>query len=54
MNVNANRCSANHPCPARPVGTISQSGNGLPVFAEKECIQCGKCVRLCPMGAIGD
>jgi Fe-S-cluster-containing hydrogenase component 2 len=55
MNVNANRCPANHPCPALricPVGAISQNGNGLPTIDEKKCIRCGKCARVCPMGAI--
>ncbi|MHC1691786.1 MAG: DUF362 domain-containing protein [Sphaerochaetaceae bacterium] len=55
MHVNNTRCPANHPCPALricPVGAITQRGYGLPVINKELCIECGKCVRVCPMRAI--
>lgn len=54
MTVNARRCPQNHRCPALrvcPVNAITQEGFGLPVIDEKTCIDCGKCIRFCPMGA---
>jgi Fe-S-cluster-containing hydrogenase component 2 len=57
MKISEQRCPANHPCPAIrvcPVGAIVQKGNGLPVIDEKACIKCGKCLRVCPMGAISE
>jgi Fe-S-cluster-containing hydrogenase component 2 len=55
MKVDARRCPANHPCPAArvcPVGAISQVNNGLPRIDESLCVNCGKCLRVCPMGAL--
>lgn len=55
MTVDKNRCPANHRCPSVrvcPVGAIIQEGNGLPRIDMAKCINCGKCVRFCPMGAI--
>ena len=54
MKVNPKRCPQNHRCPAIrvcPVNAISQEGNGLPVIDNEKCIDCGKCVSFCPMGA---
>jgi len=48
-------CPQNHHCPIMqvcPVGAISQDGNGLPVIDESECIECGKCLKYCPMSAV--
>lgn len=55
MYVNKNRCPQNHRCPSIqvcPVGAITQEGHSLPVIDEEKCIDCGKCVRFCPLGAI--
>lgn len=55
ITVNKNLCPQNHRCPSIrvcPVGAIEQSGNGLPTIDQEKCIQCEKCVKFCPMGAI--
>ncbi|MFA6422148.1 MAG: 4Fe-4S binding protein [Candidatus Buchananbacteria bacterium] len=47
-------CPQNHPCPAIrvcPVGALTQAGVEAPMVSEK-CIDCGKCVNFCPMGAL--
>jgi ferredoxin len=57
MKISERRCPSNHPCPALrvcPVNAIAQEGNGLPVIDEGKCIKCGKCLAVCPMGAISD
>ena len=54
IQVDKNMCPQNHKCPAImqcPVGAILQNGNGLPTIDEEKCIDCGKCIRFCPMGA---
>ncbi len=53
--VHKNRCPQNHPCPSVPVcpvGALSQIGHDAPIADQDKCIQCGKCVRFCPMGAL--
>ena len=53
--VQKNRCPQNHPCPSIgvcKVGAIYQNGYSAPIIDQEKCIQCGKCVRYCPMGAI--
>jgi len=55
IKVSTVRCPQNHPCPAVrvcPVKAISQKGFGLPVVDAEKCIDCNKCVRFCPMGAL--
>lgn len=55
VKVSAQRCPQNHPCPAVrvcPVGAISQKGFGLPTVDAAKCIDCNKCVKFCPMGAL--
>jgi len=55
MKINEHRCPANHPCPAVrvcPVKAISQKGFGLPSINTDVCINCGKCIKFCPMRAI--
>lgn len=52
--VNAARCPENHPCPmvrACPVGAIAQQGMKAPTIDADKCIECGKCLTQCPMGA---
>jgi ferredoxin len=34
------------------VGAISQNNYGLPVIDETLCIECGKCIKYCPMRAV--
>lgn len=55
ISVSPHRCPANHPCPSVrvcPVGAIKQDGFGLPTIDQDACIECGKCIGYCPMGAI--
>ncbi|HAJ78242.1 MAG TPA: 4Fe-4S ferredoxin [Fibrobacteres bacterium] len=49
------KCPQNHFCPAVGVcseGALSQNGFGAPVVDEAKCIDCGKCVKICPKGAL--
>lgn len=52
----SNACPANHPCPAVnvcPVDAIKQASPfDKPTIDQDKCIECGKCVNFCPMGAI--
>jgi Fe-S-cluster-containing hydrogenase component 2 len=53
--VNKTRCPQNHPCPSVkvcPVGALTQKGFKAPVVNMDQCIQCGKCVKFCPMRAL--
>lgn len=53
--VDTNRCPQNHPCPSVricPAGALIQKKFNAPVVDEEKCINCKKCVRYCPMGAI--
>ncbi len=53
--VDTNRCPQNHPCPSVricPAGALIQKGFSAPVVDGEKCINCKKCVRYCPMGAI--
>ncbi len=55
LKVVKNRCPQNHPCPSIRVckpGALSQKGLSAPVVDMDKCIQCGKCVQFCPMGAL--
>jgi Fe-S-cluster-containing hydrogenase component 2 len=55
IKVIKNRCPQNHPCPAVttcPVGALSQNGFDAPVVDEAMCIDCGRCERFCPKGAL--
>lgn len=55
IQVVKERCPQNHPCPAIrscPVDAITQKGFGLPKIDMDKCIQCKKCIKFCPMGAI--
>ena len=55
VSVNEKRCPQNHPCPSVrvcPTGALMQKGLKAPKIIEEKCIDCQKCVRYCPMGAI--
>lgn len=55
LTVDKNLCPQNHACPAIavcPVGAITQIGNDLPTIDHNKCIECGQCVRFCPMKAL--
>jgi len=55
LTISPLACPQNHRCPITmicPVGAISQNGYGLPVIDEEKCIECGKCVKQCPMRAV--
>ncbi|MEI8129227.1 MAG: 4Fe-4S binding protein [bacterium] len=55
ITIDKNRCPQNHRCPSIkvcPVGAISQEGFGLPVINQEICVECGKCIKFCPMRAI--
>ena len=52
--IKKDRCPQNHPCPmvrSCPTGAIVQDGMNAPEIDEEKCIDCGKCVKGCPMGA---
>jgi len=55
IKIDGKICPQNHRCPAIkvcPVNTISQEGYGLPKINNETCIECQKCIRFCPLGAI--
>lgn len=55
ITVDKNRCPQNHKCPAIkvcPVKAISQKDFELPVINNNICVECLKCIKFCPMGAI--
>jgi ferredoxin len=55
--IDKNKCPQDHQCPAIavcPQKAISQHGFDLPVVDQDLCINCKKCVKFCPKGAIQD
>lgn len=49
------RCPQNHPCPAVrvcPVNALIQQGMAAPTVNAETCIECNKCTRYCPTGAL--
>lgn len=55
LNVVKARCPQNHRCPAVmvcPVNALSQQGYRAPEVDNEKCIDCGKCSRYCPTGAL--
>ena len=49
------RCPQNHRCPAIracPFGALSQDGYTAPAVDPDKCTDCGRCTRVCPMGAL--
>lgn len=52
--VEGQRCPKNHPCPSIsycPTGAIEQQGFDAPTIDKDKCVQCGKCLMMCPYGA---
>jgi len=52
ININENKCPQNHKCPSVkvcPTGAIIQKGNNCPEIDKDKCINCGNCVKYCPM-----
>jgi len=55
IRVIEHRCPQNHRCPSLrvcPMGALSQTGYNAPVVDDEKCMDCGKCVRYCPTGAL--
>ena len=55
IQVNSEKCPQDHRCPAIkicPVGAISQKDFELPIIDNEICIECQKCVKFCPKGAL--
>lgn len=55
LTISPIACPQNHRCPiinVCKVGAISQNNYGLPVIDETLCIECGKCIKYCPMRAV--
>ncbi|MDD5016770.1 MAG: 4Fe-4S binding protein [Eubacteriales bacterium] len=55
LKVIKERCPQNHRCPAVAVchvHALSQKSMEAPAVDEDQCTACGKCVRLCPTGAL--
>ncbi len=53
--VKKERCPQNHPCPSLrvcPAQALTQAGYQAPEVDQEKCIQCGNCVRFCPMRAL--
>ena len=49
------KCPQNHSCPATkvcPVDALLQIHHEAPKVDMDKCIECNKCVKACPMGAI--
>ena len=51
VNINANYCPKNHPCPVVSVcptdAIIQESIFSAPQINEEKCIKCGKCTKAC-------
>ena len=53
--IQSERCPQNHKCPAVracPVEALSQEGTQAPAVDAEKCIDCGKCTKVCPTGAL--
>jgi ferredoxin len=54
ISLESKRCPQNHPCPALrvcPVNALTQNGYEAPKIDAAKCIECKKCIKVCPMGA---
>lgn len=55
IKVDEKICPQDHKCPAIrvcPVNAITQEGFGLPQVNNDICVECQKCIKFCPLGAI--
>lgn len=55
IQVIEKKCPQNHKCPAVsfcPVDALEQNGVNAPIVRIDKCIDCGKCVSICPTGAL--
>ncbi|HNZ42505.1 MAG TPA: 4Fe-4S binding protein [Bacteroidales bacterium] len=55
LSVTKIKCPQNHRCPLItmcPADAITQTGTGLPVIDNTKCINCGRCLKFCPTGAV--
>jgi len=55
LQILSHKCPKNHPCPAVhicPLQALSQEGNAAPTVDQERCVDCGKCTRFCPTGAL--
>ena len=55
IQVDKSICPHDHICPLVqlcPEKAITQDKDGYPVIDQTRCIECGKCVRKCPMKAM--
>ncbi|MFW5784555.1 MAG: 4Fe-4S binding protein [Chitinispirillaceae bacterium] len=53
--VERNLCPQNHICPVVrmcPVDAVKQNGFEAPRIDNLICIDCGKCSKICPTGAL--
>ena len=49
------KCPQNHKCPAAracSANALEQNGVSAPTVKMDKCTDCGKCVRVCPTGAL--
>ena len=55
LKIVKENCPSNHKCPAVevcPVGALSQNEFEAPKVDHEKCINCGKCTKRCPKGAL--
>jgi ferredoxin len=55
IQVTESLCPQNHRCPALracPVDALEQKGYSTPTVNAAACIDCAKCTRICPTGAL--
>jgi ferredoxin len=55
LKILKEKCPQNHKCPAIavcPVKALQQKGYEAPTVKADLCIDCGKCAKFCPMGAL--